>query len=190
MYISMNRTHVSLMFLACCALTVSASVRGQDKNPSLAAELKQADLQELAVESAQRGDPERGKEIFHREKLGCVKCHIASPADIEPGLRAIGPDQRNVGDRLRPEQIVEAVLFPNKAIAKGYEAFVVVSVDGKAHKGVLVSQNARESCPCGSRKEGGAPESTGPTLKRCRQRDLQCPTGWWINSPVVRSFMI
>ncbi|MBT4088403.1 MAG: hypothetical protein HOE30_07915, partial [Deltaproteobacteria bacterium] len=67
---------------------------------SVVAELKQADLQELSVESVQRGNSERGKAIFHREKLGCVKCHVASPASIEQGLRAIGPDQRNVGDRL------------------------------------------------------------------------------------------
>jgi putative heme-binding domain-containing protein len=150
----MNMTHISLMFLACCTFTVPASVRGQDKNPSLAAELKQADLQELAVESAQRGDSERGKAIFHREKLGCVKCHVASPVAIEQGLRAIGPDQRNVGDRLRPEQIVEAVLFPNKAIAKGYESFVVVSVDGKVHNGVLVSQNAKEVVLADPEKKG------------------------------------
>jgi putative heme-binding domain-containing protein len=150
----MNMTHIPLMFLACCTFTVPASVRGQDKNPSLAAELKQADLQELSVESVQRGNSERGKAIFHREKLGCVKCHVASPASIEQGLRAIGPDQRNVGDRLRPAQIVEAVLFPNKAIAKGYESFVVVSVDGKFHKGVLVSQNAKEVVLADPEKKG------------------------------------
>lgn len=150
----MKMTHIPLMLLACSALTVPASARGQDPKPLLAAELQQADLLELAVESAQSGDSERGNAIFHREKLGCVKCHVASPTAIQQGLRSIGPDQRNVGDRLRPEQIVEALLFPNKAIAKGYEAFVVVSVDGKVHNGVLISQNPKEVVLADPEKSG------------------------------------
>lgn len=73
-----------------------------------------------------------------------MKCHVTSPAAVEKGLRSIAPDQRDVGDRLRAEQIVESLLFPNKVIAKGYDSFVVVTDDGKVHKGVLVSQSAAE----------------------------------------------
>ena len=112
--------------------------------PSLETVLKQTSLQRLATEALQQGEVTRGKEIFEREKLGCAKCHVATPAASKQGLRAIGPDQDDVGDRLRPEQIVESLLFPNKTIAKGYDSFVVVTNDGTVHKGVLVAQSKDE----------------------------------------------
>jgi putative heme-binding domain-containing protein len=125
------------------AVTVQISV-AQERAASLTDILKQTDVSELVAQAMQEGDAHRGKSIFHREKLGCVKCHLASPAAVKKGLRSIGPDQRNVGDRLRPEQIVEGVLFPNRSIAKGYESFVVVTVDGKVSKGVPVRQSQQE----------------------------------------------
>lgn len=144
---------VAFLTFVCMPVGIAAE---DSTRPSLAAELKQVGLQELASESIQRGDLNRGKAIFHREKLGCVKCHVASPAAIEKGLRSIGPDQRTVGDRLRPEQIVESVLFPNKSIAKGYDSFVVVTDDGKVHNGVLVSESIKEVVLAD-------PEKTAPT---------------------------
>ncbi len=119
-------------------------VAAAENKPSLGDALKQASAKEHARTAVRDGDASRGKVIFHREKLGCVKCHVASPAAIEKGLRSIGPDQRDVGDRLRPEQIVESLLFPNKTIAKGYDAFVVVTDEGRIHKGVLVAQSKNE----------------------------------------------
>ena len=131
--------------LVCVVLcTASVLLAAEDSTPSLTAVLRQANLQELAAAAVERGDVERGESIFRREKLGCVKCHVASPAAVKQGLRSIGPDQRDVGDRLRPEQIVEGVLFPNKSIAKGYESFVVVTVDGKVRKGVPVRQSQQD----------------------------------------------
>ncbi len=123
---------------------VIAEAAAQERPTSLTNILKQTDVSELVDQAMQQGDADRGKSIFHREKLGCVKCHVASPEAIKQGLRSIGPDQRNVGDRLRPEQIVEAVLFPNRSIAKGYESFVVVTVDGKVHKGVPILQSKQQ----------------------------------------------
>jgi putative heme-binding domain-containing protein len=134
----------SLRLLFCCVLATSRSAAGQDGKSSLATELKQEAISDLVAASLERGDAARGATIFHREKLGCVKCHVASPEAVRQGLRSIGPDQRDVGDRLRPDQIVEGVLFPNRSIAKGYETFVVVTVDGKVHKGVLRSQSKQE----------------------------------------------
>jgi putative heme-binding domain-containing protein len=138
------RAVAAVVFLIGINIVIAETAVAQERPASLTNILKQTDVSELVAQAMQQGDVDRGKSIFHREKLGCVKCHVASQAAIEKGLRSIGPDQRNVGDRLRPEQIVEAVLFPNKAIAKGYDAFVVVTDDGKVHKGVLVRQSAAE----------------------------------------------
>ena len=147
----------ALACLVVCLLSIHpvVSMAADDSGkPSLAAELKQFDLRELTEESFQLGDANRGKSIFHREKLGCVKCHVASPEDIASGLRPIGPDQRTVGDRLGPEQIVESVLLPNKVIAKGYESFAVVTADGNVIKGVLISQDQQEVVLADSEKKG------------------------------------
>lgn len=116
----------------------------QDRPVLLTTILKQSDLSELVAEAIRHGDADRGKLVFHRDKLGCVKCHVASPGSMRQGLRTIGPDQRSVGDRLRPEQIVEAVLFPSRSIAKGYESFVVLTVDGETHKGVPIRESKQE----------------------------------------------
>ena len=125
-------------------LIIGETTAAQETSESLTDILKQDDVAALVAQAMQNGDADRGKSIFHREKLGCVKCHVASPTAIQQGLRSLGPDQRDVGDRLRPEQIVEGVLFPNRSIAKGYESYVVVTVDGKVHKGVLRSQSQQE----------------------------------------------
>ena len=66
----------------------------QERPTSLTNILKQTDVSELVDQAMQQGDADRGKSIFHREKLGCVKCHVASPEAIKQGMRSIGPDQR------------------------------------------------------------------------------------------------
>jgi putative heme-binding domain-containing protein len=138
------RAVAAVAFFIGINIVIAETAVAQERPTSLTNILKQTDVSELVDQAMQQGDADRGKSIFHREKLGCVKCHVASPEAIKQGLRSIGPDQRNVGDRLRPEQIVEAVLFPNRSIAKGYESFVVVTVDGKVHKGVPVLQSKQQ----------------------------------------------
>lgn len=113
---------------------------------------------------------------------------MTSPAAVEKGLRSIGPDQRDVGDRLRAEQIVESVLFPTKVIAKGYDSFVVVTDDGKVHKGVMVSQSAAEIVLVDPEKSA-QPESAEPTLTRCGSRVRPCRMAWRTNSRTVRIFL-
>ena len=146
---NLRRTNVAravaaVAFLIGINTVIAETAVAQERSTSLTSILKKTDVSELAAQAMRQGDADRGKSIFHREKLGCVKCHVASPEAIRKGLRSIGPDQRGVGDRLRPEQIVEAVLFPNKAIAKGYESFVVVTVEGRIHKGVPVRESKQE----------------------------------------------
>lgn len=134
----------SLLFLVCIAFVSMASAVAQDNANSLASELKTVAIADLVAAAAQQGDSERGRAVFQRSRLGCVKCHEVSPEAASVGLQSIGPDQRDVGDRLRPEEIVEAILDPNRTIAKGYEAFVVVTTDGKVSRGLLRSRSKRD----------------------------------------------
>ncbi len=65
---------ISIASIAYVSLSESAGA-AQSKSPLLATELKQLGLLELAAEAVHRGDAARGKAIFHREKLGCVKAN-------------------------------------------------------------------------------------------------------------------
>lgn len=120
------------------------SAGSKEPGRSLAVELKAVKLQQLATEAVERGDAVRGKAVFHGVKLGCAKCHAPMKSADGKQRPRIAPDQSTVADRLTPEQIVESLLFPNKSIAKGFDSFLVVTVEGKVHKGVLISQSAEE----------------------------------------------
>ena len=61
---------------------IAETAVAQESPASLTNILKQADGSELVAQAMQQGDANRGKSIFHREKLGCVKCHVASRASI------------------------------------------------------------------------------------------------------------
>ena len=137
-----------------CISTPVEHASGAENEQPLSTQLQKIPLNSLADSAISLGDQERGKSIFHREKLGCVKCHVATPEETAKGLRSIGPDQRNVGDRLNSKQLVKAVLYPNETIAKGYESYAVVSSDGKVHKGILISQTDEEVTLADPEKKG------------------------------------
>ena len=119
----------------------SPAVRAADAAASLTTALRARATAELASTAIQSGDASRGEAIYRRDAIGCVKCHVASPQARAEGQRSIGPEQIAIGNRLSPEQLVESVLYPNRSIAKGYAAFVVLTDAGMVHKGVVVSES-------------------------------------------------
>ena len=121
----------------------SSVVSATDAVASLTTTLRARATVELASTAVQTGDASRGEAIYRRDTLGCVKCHVVPPQARAAGQRSIGPEQTSIGDRLTPEQLVESVLHPNRTIAKGYEAFVVLTDTGMVHKGVVVSDSPK-----------------------------------------------
>jgi putative heme-binding domain-containing protein len=144
------RLKVGLLCLCCWWLSASpgewnapvAAAEGAAASAGgLTAELQQQEMSAVASICLERGDAKRGEEIFQRSKLGCVKCHVATLEAGKDGQRTIGPDHSTVGDRLKPEEIVESILYPSRVIAKGYEAVVILTQAGKVARGVVVSEH-------------------------------------------------
>jgi quinoprotein glucose dehydrogenase len=84
-------------------------------------------------ESLVGGDLARGAKIFYeRTQVSCVRCHRAGGrgGDVGPILSAIGKEK----DR---RYLLEAIVAPNKAIAKGFKSIVIADVDGKIHSGIV-----------------------------------------------------
>ncbi len=97
--------------------------------------------EQLAKSSRQDGDARRGAILFHQVHIGCVKCHAVNGAK-----NALGPDltalakQKDATDT----HVVTSILKPSAAIRKGFEPYTVVTDDGKARTGLLISRSDTE----------------------------------------------
>jgi quinoprotein glucose dehydrogenase len=85
------------------------------------------------------GDAERGSEIFfERTQVSCVRCHRIANRGGE-----VGPDLTNIGKDKTREYLLEAIVDPNRTIARGFESVTILDSDGRVHVGVLKSENDR-----------------------------------------------
>ncbi len=136
------------------------------------------------AEALHGGHPERGRELFlTRADLSCRRCHKVQGdgGDVGPNLSEIGA--------LKPrEYLLEALMDPNRAIAKGYETAVLEMDDGKVHVGIIKQETPErvtlqlpdatlvtvETAAIEERAVGksGMPEDLAKKLNRRDLRDL------------------
>ena len=74
------------------------------------------------------GDDARGAQVFERV---CAKCHRFDGHGAE-----VGPDLGSVRNRA-PSLLMADILVPSRAIAQGYESYVVETASGEVLEGVL-----------------------------------------------------
>ncbi|MBO0699098.1 MAG: c-type cytochrome, partial [Zavarzinella sp.] len=85
------------------------------------------------------GDSGRGRDIFlHKAAVECQRCHKLDGQGGE-----VGPPLNGVGRQTR-EYLLESIILPSKAIAKGYESILITTVDGKTVSGVLKSEDNKD----------------------------------------------
>jgi quinoprotein glucose dehydrogenase len=85
------------------------------------------------------GDAARGKNVFlHKTEAQCQRCHTLDGQGGE-----VGPPMNGAGKQPR-EYLLEALVLPNKAIAKGYETVLVTTLDGKTVTGVVKGEDDKE----------------------------------------------
>ena len=85
------------------------------------------------------GDAENGRTLFHTKAAAeCQRCHKLDGQGGE-----VGPPLNGVGKQTR-EYLLESIVLPNKAIAKGYESVLITTLDGKTVSGVLKSEDDKE----------------------------------------------
>ena len=83
------------------------------------------------------GDAERGKKSF-REHVSaqCFKCHKCDGGDS-----LVGPDLSKIGAQKDRTYILESIIFPNKAIAQGFQIVVLELTDGMTIAGRLLGES-------------------------------------------------
>jgi quinoprotein glucose dehydrogenase len=90
------------------------------------------------LECLQGGDSERGRRIYaNRAEASCVRCHKLQGRGSE-----VGPDLSKIGAEKTRDYLLEAIVAPNRRIAKGFETAVIVTTEGLTHVGIIKSEDA------------------------------------------------
>ena len=89
---------------------------------------------ELVLEG---GDAEAGRRVFVENPVAsCTRCHRLGEVGSE-----VGPSMDGIGERLNRSQLVEAIVFPNRSIAEGFETVVLTTKDEEVHAGILKEED-------------------------------------------------
>ena len=96
--------------------------------------VKAAELLKLA------GDPDRGKQLFHKTAgVQCRNCHKIANDGTE-----LGPDLSQIGRKYDRTKLLESILEPSKNIEPKYVTWVVETTAGKVLTGLLVHKDGNE----------------------------------------------
>jgi putative heme-binding domain-containing protein len=89
---------------------------------------------------ARKGSADRGRELFFKSaSLQCITCHRVGGTGS-----TLGPDLTQIAKKYTRPQILAKLLDPSKSIDPKYVAYVVETVDGKFHNGLLASRTKRQ----------------------------------------------
>ncbi|QDT93168.1 PVC-type heme-binding CxxCH protein [Gimesia algae] len=92
------------------------------------------------METLSGGNASRGREIFYgRSDTSCRRCHM-----IKNNGGEVGPDLSGIGIDKDRRYLLEAIVAPNKAIAKGFETAVLAMLDGKVLVGIIRKETDTE----------------------------------------------
>ncbi|MBS0264581.1 MAG: HEAT repeat domain-containing protein [Planctomycetes bacterium] len=83
------------------------------------------------------GNPERGRDVFFSQKVGCYGCH-----KLEGKGGSVGPDLSLVGRFRDPRALLEAIVFPSSTIVPEFRSLTIATRDGKTHTGMIVSDTS------------------------------------------------
>ncbi|MFK7777959.1 MAG: c-type cytochrome [Gimesia sp.] len=111
-------------------LSKAAGMSGEEKK------LTDAEFKQLVADVIAKGNPERGEQIFRRSDLSCMKCHAVSKAGGE-----VGPDLSPIGASSPVDYLVRSILYPNQAVKEAYQTFVIITIEGKILRGIIVDRN-------------------------------------------------
>jgi putative heme-binding domain-containing protein len=90
----------------------------------------------MAGLNALGGDKDAGQKVFAR---ACQACHRVGSEGAD-----FGPNLSDVGKRLKREEILDSILFPNSKIDPKYRATNIVTVEGTAVSGLVVAESDKE----------------------------------------------
>ncbi len=88
------------------------------------------------------GDAERGRTIFReRTQVSCVRCHriAGNGGDVGPDLTKLAADPLKTR-----KYLLESLVAPNKAIAKGFESVLVLDSSGNSFTGIIKKESGEK----------------------------------------------
>jgi quinoprotein glucose dehydrogenase len=86
------------------------------------------------------GNAEAGKKVFaERAEVSCVRCHKVQGEGGE-----VGPELTGLGKKNGRAYLLTSILYPNDAIAAGFENVLVNLKGGQSYAGVIKSESATE----------------------------------------------
>jgi putative heme-binding domain-containing protein len=115
---------------------VQSSAAGLLKKLGVDPEQQRLRLEELDTRTEQ-GDAKRGHDIFYGKKAACAGCHTVAGKGGK-----VGPDLTTIGAIRTKRDLLEAVVYPSASFARGFRTYIVVTVDGKVHTGVISRETA------------------------------------------------
>jgi putative heme-binding domain-containing protein len=96
-------------------------------------------VKSLIDDARAHGDPLQGAQVFASAKAACLSCHKVGDQGS-----MIGPDLSATGTCLKPEDVVESLLWPRRQVKDAYAAFTIATSDGKIRQGYKVSETPAE----------------------------------------------
>jgi quinoprotein glucose dehydrogenase len=86
------------------------------------------------------GNAERGRKLFlEKSQLSCVRCHKVGETGGD-----VGPVLSKIGGEKNREYLLESIVTPSKAIAKGFDTAVIVNDEGQIVSGIVKAEDDKE----------------------------------------------
>jgi len=121
-----------LLLIVCNGLLPNSTLAMQDEPLKLSQRLKAESVADLAAAARENGEAVRGAILFPQQKLGCANCHAVGNDQLS------GPDLSKLTADATDPYLVESLLSPSAVIKKGFEASIVLTVDGQILSGRII----------------------------------------------------
>ncbi len=99
---------------------------------------------ELVEDASRYGDAHRGAMVFAAARSACLSCHRLSDDAAGDLGGAVGPELTAIGKQLKPQLLVESLLWPNREVKPEYTSWRVLTADGKTLTGYRQSSNSQQ----------------------------------------------
>lgn len=94
-------------------------------------------LHQLLAAAQLSGSAQRGAILFSSPQFACISCHKVGDQG-----GSVGPELTKVGSCLKPEEVGEALLWPNHRVRESYVATVLALRDGSTVRGYKLRESA------------------------------------------------
>lgn len=91
------------------------------------------------VAATSGGDAQRGRLLFFGKQTSCSACHRVGGKGAQ-----VGPDLSKIAAIRQPRDLLESILYPSASFARGYEAYNVLTEDGRVVSGVITRETAHD----------------------------------------------